>query len=141
MRSPKQEKYLTWRRNQSLEAAAENDLGFSCQGIIGKFIGLYLRCEVFATKLQHFFQKDKQFAEGHLNVRTLSKALRHFNLHFKEESLLLLLKGGHGEKGKKSARQLRNGFLHELSESNKIEIINKGPELIKLMESFLSLRL
>lgn len=49
-RYDKQESALNMRRNNGLNDAASKDPGFSCQGKVGEFIGLYLRCELFATK-------------------------------------------------------------------------------------------
>ena len=140
-RSSKQNLALIIRRNSGLETAAQNDPGFSCQGKVGEFIGFYLRCEVFATKLQHYYQTDKQPQKSKLNTQSLTKALEHFNLYFKSESLLYVFKGGSGKRGSKSARQLRNGYLHELSSADKNEIIQQHSEYVKLMKSFLKLRL
>ena len=140
-RSSKQESALIARRNLGLDSVSKNDPGFSCQGVVGEFIGLYLRCEVFATKLQHYYQTDKQPLQTRLNTQSLSKSLEHFNLHFNSESLLLIYKGGSGKRGSKSARQLRNGYLHELSSADKNEIEKKHSEYVKLMKRFLDLRL
>lgn len=132
---------MTTRRNLGLDSVSKNDPGFSCQGAVGEFIGLYLRCEVFATKLQQYYQTDKQPSQTKLNTQSLSKSLAHFNLHFNTEDLLLIYKGGSGKRGSKSARQLRNGYLHELSSADKVEIEQKHSEYMKLMKRFLELRL
>lgn len=140
-RSTKQCMALTKRRNNGLDDAARKDSGFSCAGDVGKFINLYLRCEIFATRLQHYYQTDKEHKQGKLNTDSLSEALSHFSLPVDKDKILLLFKGGSGKKGSKSARQLRNGYLHQLSEADRLEIIEKYSELIAEMERFLNKRI
>ena len=140
-RTQNQERALLKRRNSGLENAALNDPGFSCQGPVGDFIGLYLRCELFATRLQHYYQRDKGHKRGSLNTDQLSKALDHFGLPVESEKVLSLFRGGKGKRGKKSARQLRNGYLHQLSESDKLEMIEKHSTLKREMRKFLDRRL
>ena len=140
-RSDKQESALNQRRNAGLEDAASKDPGFSCQGKVGEFIGLYLRCELFATRLQHYYQADKQYKKGGLNTDMLSKALDHFGFPLDQDKLLSIFKGGEGKRGSKSARQLRNGYLHKLSGPDKLEIIDKYSVLVKEMKRFLKKRI
>ncbi|WP_140185918.1 hypothetical protein [Providencia stuartii] len=141
-RSHRQNSALSARRNLGLESVVKAAPGFSCQGKVGEFIDFYLRCEVFAAKLQSFYQKDKNLNnQSALNIVTLRNALEHFNLYFKYESLDLIYKGGTGNRGSKSARQLRNGYLHGLSEADKNEIEQRSSEYVELMKLFLQLRL
>lgn len=132
---------LNQRRNKSLAEAQENDPGFDCQGIVGKFIGHYLRCEVFATKLQTFYQTDKEYKQTGLNTRSLAEAFTHFNIHIDNAVLLSIFQGGEGKRGHKSARQLRNGYLHSLSHSDREEIELNGFQLINEMVRVLQLRI
>lgn len=140
-RSYNQQLALSIRRNTGLDEAATNDPGFSCQGNVGEFIGYYLRCEVFSTKLQHFYQTDRQNKQTALNTKFLNEALIHFNLHFNNNTLIHLFQGGSGKRGKKSARQLRNGYLHKLAKSDKEEIAINAKSFIKQMKQFLNLRI
>ena len=140
-RTEKQESAVIRRRNNGLADAASKDPGFSCQGKVGEFIGLYLRCEVFATRLQHYYQTDKQDKKTRLNTPALTKALEHFGLHIENNILLSLFKGAEGKRGKKSARQLRNGYLHQLSEADRNEIINKHSALTNEMQRLLKMRI
>ena len=140
-RSNKQKSALNQRRNTGLDDAASKDPGFSCQGKVGEFISLYLRCELFATKLQHYYQTDRQYKKGSLNTDMLSKALEHFGIPLDKDKLLSIFKGGEGKRGSKSARQLRNGYLHQLSEPDKLEIIDKHSTLVKEMKRFLKKRI
>lgn len=140
-RSDKQESALNQRRNTGLDDAVSKDPGFSCQGKVGEFIGLYLRCELFATRLQHYYQTDKQYKQGGLNTDMLSKAFEHFGIPFDQDKLLSIFKGAEGKRGSKSARQLRNGYLHQLSEPDKLEIIDKHQVLVKEMSRLLKKRI
>lgn len=141
IRSNKQQSALALRRNASLEDAASREIGFSCQGRIGEFIDSYLRCDLFATRLQNFYQRDKVYKKTGLNTQVLSDAFQYFGLRFSKENILLLFQGGEGKRDKKSARQLRNGYLHELSEHDRVEILRKGGELNAKMNRFLQLRI
>jgi len=141
IRTEKQASALTQRRNDGLNNAAIKDPGFSCQGKVGEFVSLYLRCELFATRLQHYYQSDKRHKEAGLNTDSLSKSLEHFGLHFENEKLLFIFQGGAGKRGKKSARQLRNGYLHQLSDADKSEIIEKHSTLTIEMRRFLKKRI
>lgn len=133
---------LAQRRNQGLEDAASRDPGFSCQGMVGEFIGLYLRCELFGTRLQHYYQTDRQHAKTTLlKTDTLQNALIHFSMSADTEKLILLFQGGNGKRGNKSARQLRNGYLHQLSDSDRQEIIDKQSVFIPEMKAFLRKRI
>jgi hypothetical protein len=140
-RSDKQSETLINRRNKGLDSIVTKEIGFSCQGVVGQFIELYLQCDVFATKIQHFYQTDKGLKKRSLNTLSLSKALDHFNLHFDQSFVIRLFQGGSGKRGGKSAKQLRNGYLHELSEADKNEIISNNDEFISVMEKFIKLRL
>ena len=140
-RTEKQQSALTIRRNAGLDDAASKDPGFSCQGQVGEFIGYYLRCDLFATRLQQYYQVDKQYKKTGLNTKTLRESCEHFRLHFPVENILNLFQGGEGKRGRKSAKQLRNGYLHELSEANRNEIANQAEELIVAMNRWLKLRI
>jgi len=140
-RSESQQLALSNRRNKGLDDASTNDPGFYCQGKVGEFIGYYIRCEVLSTKLQHFYQTDKQNKQTGLNTKFLNEALIHFNLHFDNDTLIRLFQGGSGKRGKKSARQLRNGYLHNLAKSDKDEININAKYFISEMKKFLKLRI
>lgn len=140
-RTEKQQSALNQRRNTGLDDAVSKDPGFSCQGKVGDFIGLYLRCELFATRLQHYYQTDKKYKKTGLNTDSLAKALEHFGLYLGKIKLLSIFQGAAGKKGKKSARQLRNGYLHQLSNADKSEIIDKHSTLTLEMKRFLNKRI
>ena len=140
-RTKTQQLSLNQRRNTGLDNAASKDSGFSCQGKVGDFIAIYLKCELFATRIQHYYQTDQQHKKTNLKTDYLSKALVHFGLYLEKITLLLIFQGGSGKRGNKSARQLRNGYLHQLSDADRTEIINKHSILKKEMNRFLKMRI
>ncbi len=91
--------------------------------------------------MQQYFQTDKGYKKTNLNTATLTDAIQHFEMHFSGDVVLILFQGGEGKRGKKSAKQLRNGYLHQLSEADKNEIIDKAPSFIKEMEKFILMRI
>ena len=126
-------------RNKELKAVQALDPGFSCQGLVGKFIGIYIQSEVFAKKLQHYYRTDtNKSGKDELKINVLKAALKHFNLSFPENDIEILFKGGAGKRGSKSARQLRNGYLHTLSPDDKKEILSKAKSFIPKLKKFIS---
>ncbi|MCP5343643.1 MAG: hypothetical protein H7A05_03400 [Pseudomonadales bacterium] len=141
-KSLKQVAALNKSRNSALGAVLLQDPGFSCQGKVGAFIGVYIQAEVFASKLQTYYCKDKKKTiSKNLNITTLSAALLHFSIEFNEDDVRFIFLGGAGEKGKKSARQLRNGYLHALSQQDKNEIVEKYDALYMAINKFLSIKI
>ncbi len=140
--SEKKREYYNTLRNKELKAVYMLDPGFSCEGLVGEFFGLYFRSEVYAKKLQHYYRVDtSKSGKDELNIKTLKAALKHFKLIMSETDLKCLFRGGTGKRGSKSARQLRNGYLHDLSPEDRKEIMLKAQVLIPKMEKFLSMKL
>lgn len=102
---------------------------------------MYLQSDLFATRLQHYYQTDMGYKKTKLNTASLNGALQHFGMHASAEIVLMLFQGGEGKRGNKSAKQLRNGYLHQLSEADRNEIISKAPLLIKEMKKFIKMRI
>lgn len=141
-RSTGQQKALRVRRNKELDKVHSRAPGFACQGSIGRFIDFYIRGEVLARKLQSYHRSDEGKSDLELvQINVLKSALRAFGLKFTEQEVKTLFAGGTGKRGSKSARQLRNGYLHTLSDADCQEISNKATKYTKLLEKFLSLRL
>ena len=127
-------------RNRELKSVRCLDPGFSCQGKVGNFVGLYIQSEVFAKKLQHYYRIDvKKAGKDELRIDVLKAAIKHFRLCFSGNHVDMLFKGGHGTKGIKSARQLRNGYLHNLSPEDNKEIIKNADSFLPKLEKFLVL--
>jgi len=93
---------------------------------------------VFARKLQKYYRTDtKKSGKDELQVNTLKAALKHFNIDIPENDITDLFSGGPGKRGSKSARQLRNGYLHALTSEDKIEIEAKSRSFISKLKNFL----
>lgn len=138
-KTEKQLDALNVLRNRELKAVHALDPGFSCQGVVGEFIGAYIQAEVFAKKLQKYYRTDvKNSGNDELQINTLKAALKHFNLTVPEADLSNLFSGGLGKRGSKSARQLRNGYLHALSSEDKKEIISKAKSFIPELQRFIN---
>ena len=130
---------LSKKRRESLNNIVSKKIGFSCQGKVGAFIDNYVVCEAAATKLVQFYKVDKSLKSGGtLRKDEILNALKHFGYQISEQDISTVFTGGTGRKGTKSARQLRNGFLHSISDSDKNEIQKKYSQLIKSMNMFLS---
>lgn len=140
-RTEKEQSALTTIRNKGLSNAEAKDPGFACQGLVGEFLSSYLRCDLLVTRLQNYYQTDKQYKKTGLNTKALNEAFEHFDLHFPKDKILILFQGGQGKRGRKSAKQLRNGYLHELSIADKNEILDKGKTLIHEMNRLLKMRI
>lgn len=138
-KSKKQQDALAAQRNRELRAVQALDPGFSCQGIVGEFIGVYIQSEVFAKKLQAYYRTDcNKRGKDELQINTLKAALKHFNVLVLETDISDLFSGGYGKRGSKSARQLRNGYLHALSIEDKNEIESKAKIFIVKLREFIS---
>jgi len=138
IKTDKQLEALRLARNKELNAVLALDPGFSCQGLVGEFISVYIQSEVFAKKLQNYYRTDtKKSGNDELQISTLKAALKHFRITLSESDVALLFKGGSGKKGSKSARQLRNGYLHVLSPEDKKEILSTGKLLIPKLQKFI----
>lgn len=138
-KSRKQQDALTAQRNKELRIVHSLDPGFSCQGIVGEFIGIYIQSEVFAKKLQTYYRTDSnKTGKDELQINTLKAALKHFNILTLEDDIPNLFRGGPGKRGSKSARQLRNGYLHALSAEDKKEIESKANIFISKLRKFIS---
>lgn len=141
-KSKKQQGALVAQRNRELRAVKALDPGFSCQGIVGEFIGVYIQSEVFAKKLQAYYRTDSnKTGKDELQITTLKAALNHFNVLVPETDISKLFKGGAGKRGSKSARQLRNSYLHALSIEDKKEIESKAKTFIVKLREFISYEL
>lgn len=138
-KSEKQLEALRVARNKELKSVLALEPGFSCQGSVGEFIGVYIQAEVFARKLQQYYRTDtKKSGNDELRIDTLKAALKYFNIPMPEFNIPILFKGGRGNRGSKSARQLRNGYLHTLSVEDKKEIISKANSIIPELRKFIN---
>ena len=104
--------------------------GFSCQGPLGEFLDDYLVAESLLRRLISYYAKDTSRTESEkLETRQINAALKHFNLNITASDVDEAFKGGPGKRGFKSARQLRNGFLHDLNPEDRNEVVAKFSQI------------
>lgn len=141
-KSEKQLEHIRNARNSEIASVSNMNPMFSCQGVVGEFIDIYLQCEVMSRKLQSYYRSDTdKTGNNDLQIQVLEASLKHFSMDYKSIDINILFKGGVGARGNKSARQLRNGYLHSLSAEDKNEIIENASIFKLNMERFLLLRI
>ena len=110
--------------------------GFNKQGKLGTFFDLWLVCEVLAKK---HIMYHKQLSELPVNwsYTQLTAALKNFSVPYDVVNVKPTFQSGHkGKRGSKTARQLRNGFIHTLSTNDRKEIENQHGELVANLTSW-----
>jgi len=104
--------------------------GFKEQGEVGVFIDLWVVCEVLSKK---YIMYHKQLSELPINwtYPQLIAALNSFSVSFDDKYMKPAFKSGNkGKRGSKSARQLRNGYIHTLSANDREEIETRHGDLV-----------
>jgi len=102
---------------------SERTPGLQCQGKLGSFLDAYFVAEALAKKIQQFYQNDKNRPDSDkVETKQLAAAHRHFSIPMNEDDIRSTFAGGPGTRGSKSARQLRNGYVHSLSPNDREEI-------------------
>jgi len=140
MKTTKKIEAVRNQRNGFLKDILKLSPNFRKHGDVGLFIDHYLMCEVKAKKLINYYTDKKFTPKGSgYNWTTIYASLKHFNIiTLSKLEIEKAFKGAEGKRGNKSARQLRNGYLHSLSQSDKSEIIASGRELNIIMVKFLN---
>jgi hypothetical protein len=128
-------------RNRSLDQIERRDPGFGCEGKVGAFVSAYLRAEVFATRIITFYRADRGLKGKGLQVDVLVAATRHFGMGVDPANIRALFLGGEGKRGAKTARQLRNGYLHTLSAEDRKEILTSSGILTSQLTAFIRNRI
>ena len=106
-----------------MASVSTKKIGLGCQGKLGTFIEKYVVCEATANKLAQFYKTDKKLkAGGILRKDELANSLKFFGIKVTQRDINTVFAGGSGKRGSKSARQIRNGFLHSISDSDRKEI-------------------
>ena len=105
---------------------------------IAQFISRYIDCEIIARRLIRFFKRDKEKRQvSSLYLPTLRRATTYFDIDVSEALLSGIFAGGEGKRGEKSARQLRNGYVHKKSPQDCEEMLANFNSWITLMDTFL----
>lgn len=124
---------LSEKQLKELQAIIAREPGLKKQGKVGTFLDLWLVCEVLAKKLILY---HKQLAELpiHWDYRQVRAALNSFTLSYDSQKVKpVFLSGNKGKRGSKTARQLRNGYIHSLSANDRKEIEDRYGELVSLL--------
>lgn len=126
---------LTKIRQSRLLEIHQRNPEFSCQGQIGAFLDQYLVAESLLRQLIAYYSTDTgvQMSKNLLTAQ-IAAALSHFAISVEKNDIIDAFQGGPGKRGIKSARQLRNGYLHDLDPADKKEIEGKA-EMISAMIS------
>ncbi len=124
---------LSVKQKKELLNIAKLEPGFKCQGKVGLFLDNWLICEVLANRLIMYHKPGKEPLIQWQYTQVIS-ALKNFGIVYDDQKVEPVFKGGRkGKRGNKSARQLRNGYLHLLSENDKSEIESRSKELNDLL--------
>jgi len=116
-----------------------SNLNPKCEGLVSEFIGTYIKAEIFAKKIQKYYKNDKK--EKNINISTLKNALNHFNISTNID-IDKLFKSGKPKRGEeKSARELRNGYIHSLSDNYINEIESNANFFIDELKAFMEIKL
>jgi len=129
---------LSVQRRGVLNEITQRLPGFSCQGVLGAFLDHYFVAEVLARKIMSFYQEDtNKSCLDKIQVQQLSAAIKYFKVSFPELDTRVLFLGGEGLRGNKSARQLRNGYVHSLSAEDRVEIERMAPQFNEMLNRFI----
>lgn len=111
--------------------------GLACQGELGALLDVYFVAEALARKLQSFYQTDTGKATSDdLQITQLNAALKHFSVDYPLDDVRVIFLGGKGKSGVKSARQLRNGYLHGLNDDDRAAIEKNSTKITNLINLF-----
>ena len=89
-------------------------------------------------RLEINFGKDKKNKDKYVRKDTAIRALAHFEILMPCGNIDLLLDSKAKRRGEKSARNLRNGIVHEWHSEDIEEVKSRSSELEKLFTVFLS---
>lgn len=104
-----------------------------------KFILEYIAFEAQAKKLWHYYRCRRNFiveSESPLQLQEIKKAMVHFDININDEILNPLLDSKLTTRGKKSARELRNGMIHRWLKEDCKEATERYAEFYSYFEKF-----
>lgn len=109
-----------------------------------QFLEKFTLCEICCKAiLKEYKKNNKTFSSEKnlkLNMREIPAALKFAGYSIEEEILSIVFSssGNYMKRGSKSAKQLRNGIVHNLSESDIEEVCKRYIFLCTAMDSFLN---
>lgn len=126
-------KALTPQQLKALQLVVDSDPGFKAQGKLGEFLDSWLICEVLAKKLI-MYHKDAKELPTKWQYTQLTAALNEFGYSYDKNQVEAAFRSNNNAKrGNKSARVLRNNFIHTLSGDDRNEIESRSKELLELL--------
>jgi hypothetical protein len=129
---------LSAQRRAVLTEVSQRSPGLACQGDLGAFLDLYFVAEALARKLTTFYQDDTNKPRlDKIQIQQLEAAIKYLRINFQAADTRTLFLGGEGLRGARSARQLRNGYVHSLSSEDRVEIEQTAPKLKGMLSSFI----
>lgn len=129
---------LTGRRCNALLDIVGRTPGLGCQGKLGCFLDRYLVAEALAIRLQSYYQADAGLAStDKVLVNQLLAAQRNFAFIFDDLRTKEIFLGGTGTCGSKTCRQLRNGYVHSLSNADRREIEARSTPLLAALTDYI----
>lgn len=124
---------LTESQRNALREVIASEPGFKAQGAIGEFLDLWLVCEVLVKKLIMYHKGEKELPFK-WQYNQIPPALDHFGIGYQGERIKPAFSGNQkAKRGAKSARVLRNRYIHTLSKEDRFEIEGREFELVSLL--------
>ena len=105
------------------------------------FINKFVACEFLMKQMIYHYNHDteKEFCEIRdiqLNMNKLYATIKFFNYDINKEDLKFIFNGDK-TRGRKSCKELRNGFLHSFDSNDGYEIYNRFDSLMDCMDCFI----
>ena len=111
----------------------------ACNKKAVSFMFEYVSFEAQARKIWHYYRcrkKKKSESRAGIPILELEKAQDYFDIKLDPEILKLLLDSKREKRGKKSARNLRNGMFHQWLEKDCNEASQRYEEFSHAFETF-----
>lgn len=117
---------LSNREKKEIKKMFKKEPGFFKQGNLGLFFDKFLLIEALMRKLINYYktQNNKKINDTQYQITEIKAVFRKLGTISKyEKNIDIIFPGGSGTRDNKSARQLRNGYIHSLSDKDKNEIL------------------
>lgn len=103
-----------------------------------QFIEKFVLCEIATKNVLSYYGKEKDVKKIKMRSDTIKAALRHAQYDVDNEMLEKMFRAGK-KRGERSARDLRNGIVHDLKVTDIQEVIGRKDELFNLMDRYLEI--
>lgn len=103
-----------------------------------QFIEKFVLCEIATKNVLSYYGKEKDVEKIKMRLDTIKVALCHAQYDVDNEMLEKMFKAKK-KRGERSARDLRNGIVHDLKVPDIQEVIGRKDELFNLMDRYLEI--